>query len=122
VVIVSVRTLNVPHVDDDERVTVDDLGYRDDGITHVTASFGFQDTTDVPAQLGRVRQRLEGEVDLEHASFFLSKMTIVPTGRAPMRRWRMKLFLALARNAANPVEYFGLPDERTVVMGSHIEL
>jgi KUP system potassium uptake protein len=122
VVIVSVRTLNVPHVHDDERVSVDDLGYRDDGITHVTASFGFQDTTDVPAQIGRVRNRLEGDVDLEHASFFLSKMTIVPTGRAPMRRWRMKLFLALARNAANPVEYFGLPDERTVVMGSHIEL
>jgi KUP system potassium uptake protein len=39
-----------------------------------------------------------------------------------MRRWRLKLFLALARNAANPVEYFKVPDERTVVMGQHIEL
>jgi KUP system potassium uptake protein len=121
VVIVSVQMRNVPHVRDDDRVTIDDLGYQDDGITHVTACFGFQDRTDVPAQLARVRGLLEGEVDLEHASFFLSKMTIVPTGDAPMRLWRKKLFLAMARNAANPVEYFRLPDHRTVVMGSNIE-
>jgi KUP system potassium uptake protein len=122
VVIVSVRTLNVPHVHHDDRVSVDDLGYRDDGITHVTASYGFQDTIDIPGQLRRVRRRLEGDVDLDHASWFISKMTMVPSEHPPLRPWRLKLFLALARNGANPVEYFGLPDERTVVMGSHIEL
>ncbi len=122
VVIVSVQTRNVPHVPLDERLTVDDLGFRDDGITHVTAHFGFQDRTDVPAQLRRAREALEGDVDLEHASYFLSKMTLVPSRSGPLRPWRMKLFLALARNAANPAEYFGLPDERTVVMGSQIEL
>ena len=37
-----------------------------------------------------------------------------------MRRWRKRLFMALARNASNPVAYFGLPDDRTVVMGSHV--
>jgi KUP system potassium uptake protein len=122
VVIVSVQTRNVPHIPHDERVSVDDLGFRDDGITHVTASFGFQDSTDIPAELRRVRKRLEGDVDLDHASWFLSKMTIVPSEHPPMRPWRLKLFLALARNAANPVEYFKVPDERTVVMGQHIEL
>jgi KUP system potassium uptake protein len=122
VVIVSVQTRNVPHVHHAERVSVDDLGFRDDGITHVTASFGFQDSTDIPAELQRVRKRLEGDVDLDHASWFLSKMTIVPSEHPPMRPWRLKLFLVLARNAANPVEYFKIPDERTVVMGQHIEL
>jgi KUP system potassium uptake protein len=122
VVIVSVKTRNVPHIPHDERVSVDDLGFRDDGITHVTASFGFQDSTDIPAELRRVRKRLEGDVDLDHASWFLSKMTIVPSEHPPMRPWRLKLFLAMARNAANPVEYFKVPDERTVVMGQHIEL
>ena len=39
-----------------------------------------------------------------------------------MATWRKKLFVAIARNAANPVAYFGLPDDRTVVMASHIEL
>ena len=39
-----------------------------------------------------------------------------------MRLWRKKLFVAIARNAANPVAYFNLPDEDTVVMGAHVDL
>jgi KUP system potassium uptake protein len=39
-----------------------------------------------------------------------------------MPKWRKKLFVAISRNAADPVEYFGLPGDRTVVMGSHIEI
>ncbi len=39
-----------------------------------------------------------------------------------MAMWRKKLFVAIARNASNPVQYFNLPDERTVVMGAHVEL
>jgi KUP system potassium uptake protein len=122
VVIVSVQILNVPHVDPDRRVVVDDLGFRDDGITHVTACFGFQDRTDVPGQLRRACERLEGHVDLDGASYFLSKMTIVPSRAGALPAWRTKLFLTLARNAASPVDYFGLPADRTVVMGSQIEL
>ena len=49
-------------------------------------------------------------------------ISIIPTDRPGMATWRKKLFLAISRNAANPVEVFHLPDERTVVMGSHIEL
>jgi len=47
-------------------------------------------------------------------------MTIVTTSAPGLARWRKKLYVALARNASNPVAYFGLPDDRTVVMGSHI--
>jgi KUP system potassium uptake protein len=122
VVIVSIRTLNVPHVAEDERVTVDDLGYRDDGITHVTARFGFQDKLDVPATLRSAAARLEREADFDAVSYFLSRISIVPTGDAEMARWRKKLFIAIARNAANPVPYFHLPEDRTVVMASHVEL
>jgi KUP system potassium uptake protein len=122
VVIVTVLTLNVPHVDEDERVTVDDLGYRDDGITHVTARFGFQDDLDVPHTLRRAAKRLEREADFEHVSYFLSRISIIP-GKAPgMALWRKKLFIAIARNAASPVPYFHLPDDRTIVMSAHIEL
>jgi KUP system potassium uptake protein len=46
----------------------------------------------------------------------------VPTDAPGMARWRKKLFTTIARNAADPVPYFGLPDDRTVVMGSHVEL
>jgi KUP system potassium uptake protein len=122
VVIVSVQTLRVPHVAGGERVTVDDLGYQDDGITHITARFGFQDTIDVPATLRMAAKHVEGAIDVDRASYFLSRITIVPTGAPGMAPWRKKLFVAIARNAANPVVYFGLPDDRTVVMGSQIEL
>src|SRR4051812_2419950 len=122
VVIVSVQTLRVPHVPEDECVTVDDLGYRDDGLTHLTVRYGFQDTIDIPRTLRLAATRMESEVDLDAVSYFISRITIVPTDAPGMARWRKKLFTAIARNAANPVAYFGLPDDRTVVMGSHIEL
>ena len=122
VVIVAVRTLNVPHVDEDERVTIDDLGYRDDGITHVTARFGFQDDLDVPRTLRRAAKRLEGDVDFSTVSYFLSRVSIIATDEPGMAVWRKKLFIAIARNAASPVPYFHLPDDRTIVMAAHIEL
>jgi KUP system potassium uptake protein len=121
VVILSIETLKVPNVPEAEQVAVDDLGYQDDGISHVTARLGFQDDIDVPRLLElAVARGLERECDVERASYFLSRMTIVRSDAPTMRRWRKKLFMAVARNAANPVTYFGLPDDRTVVMGSHV--
>ena len=122
VVIVSVQTLKVPHVPERDRVRIDDLGYRDDGINHVTAYYGFQDNVDVPRTVRVAAKRLEGDIDLANVSYFLSRMTIVPTSAPGMARWRKKLFVAIARNAASPVAYFGLPDDGTVVMGSNVEL
>ena len=61
-------------------------------------------------------------LDLEHAQYFLSRMTITPTDAPPMRFWRKRLFIAMARNAASPIEAFRLPSERTVIIGSQIAL
>jgi KUP system potassium uptake protein len=122
VVIISIETLKVPKAPEADQVTIDDLGYRDDGISHVTAHLGFQDPTDVPRILDHaVTRGLEGDCNPRTASYFLSRMTIVPTGARGMSRWRKKLFMAVARNSADPVAHFGLPDERTVVMGSHVK-
>jgi KUP system potassium uptake protein len=122
-VIISVESVGVPHVPESERVSIDDLGYTDDGIAHVTARFGFQDEPNIPETLRlAVAKGLECELDLEHATYLLSRITIQPTNAPGMRRWRKALFVTLARNAASPVEYFCLPAERTVTMGSTIEL
>ena len=121
VVILSIETLTVPNVPQSQQIVIDDLGYRDDGISHVTARLGFQDEVDAPRLLTQaVGHGLEGNCDVSTASYFLSRMTIVATSAPGMRRWRKKLFMALARNASNPVAYYGLPDDRTVVMGSHV--
>ena len=108
---------------EDERLSIDDLGYRDDGITHITGRFGFQDSLNVPALLRQAAARgVEGNPQLDDPSYFVSQIQIIAERPPGMAKWRKKLFLAISRNAANPVEVFHLPDERTVVMGSHIEL
>jgi KUP system potassium uptake protein len=122
VVVVSLEPLNVPHVQAEKHLELDELGYEDDGICHVTARYGFQDDIDIPGLLRSSLPQLEGDVDLDQASYFISRATIVVTDDPCMATWRKKLFAAIARNAATPVGYFKLPDERTVVMGSHIEL
>jgi KUP system potassium uptake protein len=123
VVIISIQTLRVPHIPEKDQVVCDDLGYEDDGISHVTAQLGFQDQMNVPRLLRFASERgLESRIDLERPSYFLSQITIVPTRKRGMAAWRKKLFVAISRNSASPVEYFALPEERTVTMGSLIEL
>jgi KUP system potassium uptake protein len=123
VVIISAQSLGVPHLPRAERIRVDDLGYRDDGITHVTARFGFQDEPDLPDALRlALRHGLEGELDLARVSYFVSRIDITVTDAPGMSRWRKRLFVAMARNAASPLDYFRLPLDRTITMGSTIEL
>jgi KUP system potassium uptake protein len=123
VVIVSLETTNAPHVPVAERLVIDDLGYRDDGIVKITARFGFQDVTNVPEVVRMAATRdLECEIHLDRLSYFLSRITIVLSDEPGMARWRKRIFRVISRNAANPVEYFSLPDERTVSFASHIPL
>jgi KUP system potassium uptake protein len=123
VVVLSVQTRRVPHVPRAERVVVDELGYEDDGILHLTINYGFQDDQNVPAALHQAaRQGLEVDIDVDRATYFVSKITLVRGNDPGMAAWRKKLFLALSRTSASPVEYFALPGRRIVTMGSYIEL
>jgi len=124
VVIVSVDTVSIPHVEIDDRFTVELLGCGLFKVFHVGIRIGYQDKLNVPEALGLCRMRglLERNLDLEHASYFVSRITIVPSDAAVMRRWRKKLFITMARNASSPIEHFGLPSERTVLMGSQVAL
>ena len=121
VVIVSVETLDVPHVRRRDRVTVDDLGHTDDNILHVTARVGFQDEPNIP-DIVRLAQASgpECDLDLDGASYFLSRIVIAPTGEPTMPHWRKMLFVFMARNASSPVIDFALPEERTVLMGQQV--
>jgi len=124
VLIVSIETVSIPHVDDHDRFAVDKLGPRGFNIRHVTIRDGYHDELNVPGLLHECRKQglLERNLDLEHASYFVSRITITPTPARPLRAWRKGLFIAMARNAASPIDHFGLPSDRTVVMGSQIAL
>jgi len=121
VVVLTIKTRDVPHVPDDERIELDDLLIPDDGIVMVTASFGYQDEPNVPAALHLAVG--EGLVcDVDEASFFLSRITIRPVKNREMAMWRKRLFTTMTHNTSNRAAYFGLPDDRVVAFGSSIEL
>jgi KUP system potassium uptake protein len=121
--IVSIETVPMPYVSHEERLTVRDLGYRDDGISLIVARYGFQEQPDVPAILRQaVDEGLESRCDLDDVTYFLSKIEIVATDAPGMAPWRKRLFLATAHIAADAVDYFGLPRHRTVLLGSAIEI
>ena len=122
VIILSVETLPVPHVPEAQRLEMDDLGYKDDRIYHVNAKFGYMDNPRVPPLLPLIRRSSEeGRLDRQ-VSYFLSTIE-VRRGNAPgMSRWRKRLFIATSRLTADAAEYFQLPRDSTVIMGSRIEL
>ncbi len=123
VLILSIETMPAPHITDAERLQVDDLGYKDDRIIYVTARFGYMDQTNVPGLLPLIRDAaIESPLDEDRLSYFVSRIELVQ-GHAPgMSRWRKRLFIATSRITADAAEYFRLPRERTVIMGSRIEL
>jgi KUP system potassium uptake protein len=123
VLILAVETMPVPHVPAAERLTVDDLGYTDDQIFHVTARFGYMDPTNIGDLLPLIRQAgAEGPVHDGTPSYFLSRIEIVPGSTPGMSRWRKRLFIATSRITADAAEYFQLPRESTLIVGSRIEL
>ncbi|HEY2053402.1 MAG TPA: KUP/HAK/KT family potassium transporter [Solirubrobacterales bacterium] len=124
IVIISIETTRTPYVSDADHLVVDHLGYEDDGISHLTAKVGFQEAIKVPHLFALACTRgLEGGANEADAVYYLSQVTIRPTDRpGSMRRWRKHLYVALARNASSPADYFHLPPERTVTIGSMIDL
>jgi KUP system potassium uptake protein len=123
VIILAVTTLPVPHVADADRLEIDDLGYSEDNIHHITARFGYMDMPNVPSLLPLV-----SAAGKEHAlsggkiSYFLSTIEIRRGNTPGMSRWRKRIFVATARLTADAAEYFQLPRESTVIMGARIEL
>lgn len=123
VVIVSIETRPVPRVPQADRLVIDALGYTDDGITHVSARFGYMDPPNVPDVLRQLETAdIERPIEVDTASYFLSTIELRPGDTPTMARWRKHLFLATAGISADAAEYFGLPRDRTVIMGSHVEV
>ena len=123
IVILSIETLPVPHVLDDERIHVDDLGYTGDGIVHVTARFGYMDAPDVPAALRLLEpSQTDSKILPDQASYFVSKIELVRGPRPTLAPWRKRLFTATSYITADAAEFLGLPRDRTVIMGSRIEV
>jgi KUP system potassium uptake protein len=123
VVIVSLLNISIPNVELSDRFAVERVGKGLFKVTHLTIRLGYRDRSNLPDLLALARKRglLDRNLDLEHASYFASRARLVPTESSRgLALWRKKLFIAMARNAASPIEAFGLPSQRTVLAGTEI--
>jgi KUP system potassium uptake protein len=121
-IILSLESLPSPRIPPADRLEIDDLRYKDDGITFVRAKHGYAEHYDVPALIRQVAEAgVESPVDAQDASFYLSRAELVPGDGPGMSRWRKRLFLVTALISAEPADYFQLPRERTITLGADIE-
>jgi KUP system potassium uptake protein len=119
VIFLTVVIKDVPWVPPKERVSIEDLG---NNCFQLTVYFGFKDRPDVMQALEQCREQ-ELEFRPLETSFFLSRETVIASIRYEgMALWRERLFSALARNAGSPVEYFNLPANRVIELGTQIEI
>jgi KUP system potassium uptake protein len=117
-VIVTVAFRDVPWVAPDDRAEVEPLG---EGFWRVVLNFGFMETPDVPRALALTDSR-GLHVPAFSTSYFLSRETVVPLPRTGMATWRDRLFVAMSRNAGDVVEYFRLPGNAVVEIGTRVQI
>ena len=117
-VILTVVFDEVPFVPASERLHIQSLSDR---FWRVTVRYGFMDKTDVPQALqGCAAQGLS--IPEFETSYFLSRETVVSTPGAGMAQWREKLFAVMSRNAGGVVEFFHLPDNAVVELGTRVQI
>ncbi|WP_296678753.1 potassium transporter Kup [Novosphingobium sp.] len=118
VVILTVGIEDVPYVDPGERCSMKELG---DGFYRLKLRYGFLEETDVPAAL-TAASMCGGPFEMMKTSFFLSRQTLIASAKPGMAIWREKLFAWMLRNAASAMEFFRLPSNRVVELGSQVEI
>jgi KUP system potassium uptake protein len=118
IVILTVTSLDVPHVPASERLIVRPLNKQ---FVLVRAFFGFMDEPNLPEALAQCTE-FGLAFDMMDTSFFLGRETLIPEPGSEMAYWREKLFIALFRNAGSAASYFKLPPNRVVELGTQIVL
>lgn len=110
---------DVPYVRDEERLTISELG----GNCYVVrAVHGFKETPDINQVLTLLEQQHGLKLELSDTSFFLARDTVVPSKLPGMAIWRERLFGWMMQNAAKPSDFFRIPPNRVVELGTKIEI
>ena len=118
VILLTVKVTDMPHVPGDQRFWHEQLG---EGFHRLVLKYGFMEEPDVPACLDRF-DACGSKFRMMDTSFFLSRQTLIASDRPGMRLWREKLFAWMLRNAVSAMEFFHLPTNRVVELGSQIEI
>ena len=118
IVFLTIVTREIPYVPPEDRLEIKPLGadfYR------LLAYYGFKDEPDVPSLLDEAG-RAGFAFEMMETSFFVSRETLVSTARPGMARWRERLFSSMSKNAVKASDFFHVPTNRVVELGTQVEL
>jgi KUP system potassium uptake protein len=118
VIFLTVTVRDVPHVPFEERIGIEELG---NCCFRLGFYYGFKDVPDVPHTLAMCEVGGAG-FNLLDTSFFVSRETVIPTPGDGMALWRERLFAAMTRNAGSIVDYFSIPANRVIELGTQVEI
>ena len=118
VILLTVVNEEVPWIPDDKRLDVVELGH---GFWRAVVHFGFMEEPHVPHAL-QLMARQGIVLDMMDTSFFLGRETVVPSVRPEMNPWQEQLFILMKSNAVSASDFFCIPPNRAVELGSQIEV
>lgn len=118
-ILVTVITRDVPYVTDQERIQVEIL---DDRFQRVYVYYGFKDQPNIPIAIEQAYAQLDIPFDMMRISFFISRDRLIHTLGDGMAPWREKLFISMQRNTSPVSDFYQIPPNRVVEMGSQIEI
>jgi len=119
VVFLQFVTRDIPYVDDDHRLTCKDLG---GGVFILKSEYGFKETPDVQKVLDLAQRKLGMEFELMETSFFIARESVIPSKLPGMSMWRESLFAWMHQNGAKPSDFFSIPANRVVELGTKVEI
>jgi KUP system potassium uptake protein len=115
-VIISVETTHTPRVESAKRVEIEQVGST---FMRVRLRFGYMETPNIPRALA-IARKLGWQFDIMSTSFFLSRRALKPAPHSGMPRWQDRLFIWLARSANDATDYFQIPTDRVVEVGTQV--
>jgi KUP system potassium uptake protein len=119
VILLSIGTTNSPYVSKDKSLELRTMAH---GFYRVIARVGFMQQPDVPALLDRANSKFDLDMKRNDTTYYLGRQTLLTSGKTSIAKWRKVLFAFLSRNARAPTEFFNLPPNRVVELGSQLEL
>ncbi len=116
VALVTIQTVQTPHVNDFDRIYLHRMGK---GFMRIVVRYGFMESPDVPAILEQCKHHGE-RFDMMETTFYLSRETIVPSMTKRMSQVRARLFAAMSKNATSASDFFNIPTNRVVELGTQL--
>jgi len=119
VMFLTVYNLDIPWVPLSERVRLHELGHR---CYQVDVHYGFKDEPDIPKALEQLASQHNFDFNVMETSFFIARQTVISTVGSGMARWREHIFVTMSRNARDAADFYRIPVNRVIELGTQVEI